>query len=136
MNSVHICLFLTRKKIHQGYYIRSFIQRESRRSRFFRAFNFTINGNLKENSFFFSLQGLLSEYDFIIIGAGSAGAVIANRLPEIDEWKILLLEAGGDESFLGQVPAMAADLQRTEQDWQFKTEVLSGQACLGMENQR
>lgn len=48
----------------------------------------------------------------------------------------MLLEAGGDESFLGQVPAMAADLQLTERDWQFKTEVLSGQACLGMENQR
>ena len=90
---------------------------------------------LKRKFLFFFSSGA-SEYDFIIIGAGSAGAVIANRLTEIDEWKILLLEAGGDESFLGQVPAMAADLQRTEQDWQFKTEVLSGQACLGMENQR
>lgn len=78
----------------------------------------------------------MAEYDFIVVGAGSAGAVIANRLTEIDEWKVLLIEAGGDESFLGQVPAMAANLQLTERDWQYKTEVMYGQACLSMENQR
>lgn len=84
---------------------------------------------------FFS-KGLLAEYDFIVIGAGSAGAVIANRLTEVEEWNVLLIEAGGDETILGQVPAMAADLQLSERDWQYKTEVLPGQACLAMENQR
>lgn len=47
-------------------------------------------------SFFHSTQSLLETYDFIIIGAGAAGSILANRLSEIGYWKILLCEAGGD----------------------------------------
>ena len=83
------------------------------------------------------LQGeLKAEYDFIVIGAGSAGSVIANRLSELSDWNVLLIEAGGDESMSGQVPALAAGLQLTNVDWQFKTTVPHNGACGAFNNQQ
>ncbi|CAH0696827.1 unnamed protein product [Spodoptera exigua] len=78
---------------------------------------------------------MLPEYDFIIVGAGSAGAVVANRLSEVSHWRILLLEAGGDETEISDVPLLAGYLQLSKLDWQYKTEP-SGTSCLAMEGGR
>jgi hypothetical protein len=48
--------------------------------------------------------------------------VIANRLSEVADWNILLLEAGGDESISGQIPANAFGMHLTNVDWQYKTQ--------------
>ncbi|XP_071867879.1 glucose dehydrogenase [FAD, quinone]-like isoform X1 [Bombus fervidus] len=65
---------------------------------------------------------LISSYDFIIVGGGSAGSVLANRLSEIEDWNVLLLEAGGDGSEIYDIPVLAANLQLTQIDWKYKTE--------------
>ncbi|XP_039446508.1 glucose dehydrogenase [FAD, quinone]-like isoform X2 [Culex pipiens pallens] len=66
-------------------------------------------------------QGL-EEYDFIIVGAGSAGSVVANRLSENPDWKILLLEAGGDPPIESEIPETFFTIQKTDADWAFYAE--------------
>jgi choline dehydrogenase-like flavoprotein len=78
---------------------------------------------------------LYKEYDFVIVGGGSAGAVVASRLSEIPSWNVLLLEAGPDENEISDVPSLAAYLQLSKLDWTYKTEP-TGRACLGMKNGR
>ncbi|KAL7643300.1 UNVERIFIED_CONTAM: hypothetical protein RMT77_006592 [Armadillidium vulgare] len=62
---------------------------------------------------------LKPEYDFIIVGAGSAGAVVANRLSETPDFQVLLLEAGGDETGITDTPAFAFNIFGTEKDWNY-----------------
>ncbi|KZO94553.1 GMC oxidoreductase [Calocera viscosa TUFC12733] len=63
------------------------------------------------------------QYDIILIGAGPAGCVLANRLSEGGKWNVLLVEAGGDnekETFT-KIPATWARNLWTGVDWQYYT---------------
>ncbi|XP_076667384.1 glucose dehydrogenase [FAD, quinone] [Andrena cerasifolii] len=69
-------------------------------------------------------------YDFIVVGGGTAGSVVASRLSDQPEWKVLLLEAGPDEPPGAEVPSMVAMFLGSEIDWQYRT-VNEENACLG-----
>uniref|UniRef100_A0A1B6D9F6 Glucose-methanol-choline oxidoreductase N-terminal domain-containing protein n=1 Tax=Clastoptera arizonana TaxID=38151 RepID=A0A1B6D9F6_9HEMI len=78
-------------------------------------------------------RNILREYDFIVVGAGSAGCVVASRLSEVTNWKVLLLEAGGAENFVMDIPILANMLQFSNINWKYKT-VSQNDYCLGMKN--
>jgi len=67
----------------------------------------------------------MNRYDYVIIGAGSAGCVLANRLTEDGQTRVLLLEAGGkDSSILVKMPAGVGSLigKAGVYNWGFWTE--------------
>ncbi|XP_014090148.2 glucose dehydrogenase [FAD, quinone]-like [Bactrocera oleae] len=78
---------------------------------------------------------LLNEYDFIVVGAGTAGCTLAARLSENHAWKVLLIEAGGPENMAMDIPIMAHFLQLTEINWNYRTQP-SNKYCLAMNNRR
>jgi choline dehydrogenase len=61
-------------------------------------------------------------FDYIIVGAGSAGCVLAHRLSEDPTCKVVLIEAGGEESLpLSRIPGAYAQLENTHYDWGYRT---------------
>ncbi|XP_067006723.1 glucose dehydrogenase [FAD, quinone]-like [Anabrus simplex] len=74
-------------------------------------------------------------FDFVIVGAGTAGCVLANRLTEVPEWEVLLLEAGGEELPILSVPYFTGVFPGTETNWNYKAEP-SKSYCAGGVGQR
>jgi choline dehydrogenase-like flavoprotein len=60
-------------------------------------------------------------YDYIIVGSGSAGSVLANRLSARPEIKVLLLAGGSDKSFYVRMPAGIANLSGPRFNWGYET---------------
>ena len=61
-------------------------------------------------------------YDYVIVGAGSAGAVLAARLSEDPGVTVCLLEAGGEaDADEVMIPAAFASLFKTRWDWNYAT---------------
>ncbi|XP_066987874.1 glucose dehydrogenase [FAD, quinone]-like isoform X1 [Macrobrachium rosenbergii] len=75
------------------------------------------------------------EYDFVIVGGGSAGCVLASRLSEDPNVTVALLEAGGQETKISMIPGLVGYLQLSDMDWQYKTEP-SSTSCLAMVEHR
>ena len=61
-------------------------------------------------------------FDYVIVGAGSAGCVLAARLSEDPDLRVLLLEAGGEDTAPAvRIPAAFPMLFGTEWDWGYRT---------------
>lgn len=72
-----------------------------------------------------SAMDLLDAYDFVIIGGGTSGLVVANRLTENSHITVLVLEAGTDQSHNPNVlvPGACTTLSdNPDVDWEFLTE--------------
>jgi choline dehydrogenase len=69
-------------------------------------------------------QAVLGEYDYIIVGAGSAGCLLANRLSAEPGTRVLILEAGGRDNWIWfHIPVgYLFAIGNPRSDWCFKTE--------------
>ncbi|XP_013184170.2 glucose dehydrogenase [FAD, quinone] [Amyelois transitella] len=69
-----------------------------------------------------SVERVEPHYDFIVVGAGSAGSIVAGRLTENENFKVLLIEAGGPEPIGARVPSFYRTFWDADPvDWKYRT---------------
>ncbi|CAG2113327.1 unnamed protein product, partial [Medioppia subpectinata] len=74
----------------------------------------------------------LDSYDYIVIGSGSAGAPVAHRLTEDTAVTVLLLEDGGPQSVITDIPENYIQNLNTEYDWGYKNIPQTAQGGIGV----
>ncbi|KAK9871022.1 hypothetical protein WA026_009981, partial [Henosepilachna vigintioctopunctata] len=74
-------------------------------------------------------------FDFIVVGAGSTGSIVASRLSEVESYEILLLEAGDFDDDLTDIPYVAHLLQLSDRNWGYLTTPQKN-SCFGRKNRQ
>ncbi|XP_068085272.1 uncharacterized protein [Anabrus simplex] len=67
------------------------------------------------------IQAPASHYDYVIVGGGTAGCVLAARLSADPNRSVLLVEAGHEFGWVSTIPLAAPLLQNTVHDWSYRT---------------
>ncbi|KAM7347186.1 glucose dehydrogenase [FAD, quinone]-like [Cochliomyia hominivorax] len=70
----------------------------------------------------YALKNDLESFDFVVVGAGSAGSVVASRLSENPNWKVLVLEAGDNPPLESEVPSLFFSVMHTNYTYSYFTE--------------
>ncbi|XP_065284591.1 L-sorbose 1-dehydrogenase-like isoform X1 [Dermacentor albipictus] len=84
---------------------------------------------------YYHTEKLHEEYDYVIVGGGSAGCVLANRLSADPAVTVLLIEAGGPEDATTEVPIYALLHYHGPYDWNYVTEPQE-HSCLSLKDKR
>ncbi|XP_048006779.1 ecdysone oxidase-like [Leguminivora glycinivorella] len=58
-------------------------------------------------------------FNFIIVGGGTAGCVLANRLTEVRDWRVLVIESGGDPPLFSEIPGLFFLGTHSPHDWDY-----------------